>query len=72
MSVRVTLLLGIFFVAAALAHGGIYSAGHDFVVNRFTGWYQFVPAEDAEDEASRPVGCSAARTLRLDVPGTRG
>ena len=33
MSARAALILGFFLVVAALAHGGIYSAGHDFVVN---------------------------------------
>src|SRR5262249_38844453 len=43
MSMRSAFLLGVFLLAAALAHGGIYAAGHDFVMNRFTGWYEFVP-----------------------------
>ena len=45
MSMRSAFLLGLFLLAAALVHGGIYSAGHDFVMNRFTGWYEFVPAD---------------------------
>jgi hypothetical protein len=27
----------------------MYTSGHDFVVNRFTGTYEFVPADDYED-----------------------
>jgi hypothetical protein len=50
MSVRAAIVFGLFLVLAALLHGGIYSAGHDFVVNRFTGWFMFVPAEDEEEE----------------------
>jgi hypothetical protein len=62
MSVRTALVLGVFLVLAALAHGGVYSAGHDFVVNRFTGWYQFVPAEDEGEEMSPPSAWTTART----------
>src|SRR6184192_1289913 len=54
MSVRTVILLGLFLVAAALVHGGIYSAGQDFVLNRFTGRFQFVPAE-GEDEETTPT-----------------
>jgi hypothetical protein len=49
MSARAAFVLGIFLVAAAIAHGGFYAAGHDFVVNRFTGTYEFVPADEYED-----------------------
>ena len=49
MSARAAFVLGIFLVAAAFAHGGLYSAGQDFIVNRFTGVYEFVPAEDYDD-----------------------
>jgi hypothetical protein len=62
MSVRAALVLGVFLVLAALAHGGVYSPGHDFVVNRFTGWYQFVPAEDEGEETSPPSAWTTART----------
>ena len=49
MSPRSAFVLGLCLVAAALVHGGIYQAGHDFVLNRFTGTYEFVPADDYED-----------------------
>lgn len=49
MSVRSAMVLGFFLVLAALVHGGIWSAGNDFVVNRFTGTYEFVPGEEEED-----------------------
>jgi hypothetical protein len=70
MSVRAVLLLGLFLVAAAFAHGGIYSAGQDFVVNRFTGQFQFVPAEE-EDEGTTPTR-KASVERRLDVGGEAG
>jgi hypothetical protein len=70
MSARAALILGFFLVVAALAHGGIYSAGHDFVVNRFTGSHEFVPSEEPE-EASDAIAAGRARPLRLDVLGTR-
>ncbi len=70
MSVRAVLLLGLFLVAAALVHGGIYSAGQDFVVNRFTGQFQFVPAEE-EDEGTTPTH-KASVERRLDVSGEAG
>jgi hypothetical protein len=49
MSARAAIILGMFLVIAALVHGGVYTSGHDFVLNRFTGVYTFVPAEDYED-----------------------
>jgi hypothetical protein len=49
MSVRAAVVLGFFLVVAALVHGGVWSAGNDFVVNRFTGTYEFVPGDDEED-----------------------
>jgi len=70
MSVRAVLLLGLFLVAAAFAHGGIYSAGQDFVVNRFTGEFRFVPAEE-EDEGTTPTR-QASVERRLDVGGGAG
>jgi len=63
MTARAAFLLGLFLVLAALVHGGFYAAGHDFVVNRFTGRFQFVPAQD-EDEADTPVGSARALTPR--------
>ncbi len=64
MTARAAFLLGLFLVLAALVHGGFYAAGHDFVVNRFTGRFQFVPAQD-EDEADTPVGSARALTPRI-------
>src|SRR5207247_9535719 len=61
MTARAAFLLGLCLVLAALVHGGFYAAGHDFVVNRFTGRFQFVPAED-EDEANSPVRSVPALT----------
>ena len=49
MSARAAFVLGLFLVASALVHGGIYLAGRDFVVNRFTGHYEFVPADDYDE-----------------------
>jgi hypothetical protein len=55
MSARAAFVLGLFLVIAAIVHGGLYSAGHDFVVNRFTGSYEFVPSDDYDegDDAHR-------------------
>jgi len=63
MTARAACLLGLSLVLAALVHGGFYAAGHDFVVNRFTGRFQFVPAED-EEEADTPVRSVRALTSR--------
>jgi hypothetical protein len=69
MSIRAALLLGMFLVAAALVHGGFYTAGHDFVVNRFTGWYEFVPAEGTEeDDAAMPIRRRGGATVALTSP----
>ena len=67
MTARAAFVLGFFVVLAALANGGIYSAGHDFVVNRFTGRYEFVPAEE-ELEEEMPI---ASRTLTAQGPEAR-
>jgi hypothetical protein len=67
MTSRAAFVLGFFVVLAAFAHGGIYSAGHDFVVNRFTGRYEFVPAEEELDEET-PI---ASRTLTAQGPKAR-
>jgi len=67
MSARAAFVLGLFVLLAALVHGGIYAAGHDFVVNRFTGQFQFVPAED-EAEDQTPI---ESRTLTAPRPGAR-
>ncbi len=61
MSARAALVLGLALVAAALLHGGFYAAGHDFVVNRFTGRYEFVPAPPEDEEATWPVRRREAR-----------
>ncbi len=63
MSVRGAFVLGIFILLAALVRGGIFAAGHDFVVNRFTGQFQFVPAED-ESEDQTPIDAASALTAR--------
>ncbi len=68
MSARGAFVLGLFLVIAALARGGIYSAGHDFVVNRFTGEFRFVPAEDEGDDEREQI---AARTLTRRKAGAR-
>ena len=49
MSARAAFVLGLFLVLAAVVHGGLYSAGHDFVMNRFTGNWEFVPADDYDE-----------------------
>jgi hypothetical protein len=63
MSARAALVLGICLILAAVLHGGLYAPGHDFVVNRFTGHYQFVPSEDDawgdEDEGVNDARCRA-------------
>lgn len=50
MSARAALVLGFCLIVAAVLHGGIWSAGHDFVMNRFTGAFEFVPGDDGGDE----------------------
>jgi hypothetical protein len=63
MTARAALVLGICLILAALVHGGLYAPGHDFVVNRFTGHFQFVPSEDDawgdEDEGVNDARCRA-------------
>ena len=72
MTAKAAFVLGLFLLAAALVHGGIYTAGHDFVLNRFTGWHAFVPGPDDvwEDEtgARRARVC---RTLTSTTPTAR-
>jgi hypothetical protein len=63
MTARAAFVLGFFLVLTALVHGGLYVAGHDFVVNRFTGRFQFVPAQD-EEEPDTPIRSSRALTSR--------
>ena len=61
MTARAALVLGICLILAALVHGGLYAPGHDFVVNRFTGHFHFVPSEDDvwgdEDEGVDDARC---------------
>lgn len=71
MSVKAALVLGIFLLLAALVHGGIYTTGHDFVANRFTGRYEFVPADDV-DESSMPTRAHMhGAALTSSRPGAR-
>jgi hypothetical protein len=70
MSARAAFVLGLFILLAALVHGGIYVAGRDFVVNRFTGWFAFVPSdEEGDDEGG--VGNATCRALTSRVPPAR-
>ena len=71
MSVRAAFVLGVLLLLAALLHGGIYTAGHDFVVNRFTGSYEFVPGDDYDDwggdtGAARPLRRGACTLTSMD------
>jgi hypothetical protein len=50
MSARAAFVLGLFLAIAAFVHGGLYSPGRDFVVNRFTGHWEFVPADDYDED----------------------
>ena len=68
MSVRAVALFGFCLMVASVLHGGIYSAGHDFVVNRFTGRYEFVPADDLEEDTAVPT---RARALTFHRAGVR-
>ena len=71
MSVKAAIVLGASLVLAALVHGGLYTAGHDFVMNRFTGWFQFVPSEDEEyDDEEGPTN-ALCRALTSKVPPDR-
>jgi hypothetical protein len=73
MTGRAAFVLGLFILLAALVHGGLYTAGHDFVVNRFTGRFEFVPADEGED-TSMPVRSREARSWRALTscgPGAR-
>jgi hypothetical protein len=72
MSVRAALVLGFFILLAALVHGGLYAPGHDFVMNRFTGWFVFVPSEDEEwDDEEGGVNCAVCRALTSKGPADR-
>ena len=69
MTARAAFVLGLFLVAAALVHGGMYSAGHDFVVNRFTGQYEFVPADEMDEDATLPTRHTVAYRCRALTSG---
>lgn len=71
MSAPAAFVLGFFLLIAAIVHGGFYTAGHDFVVNRFTGAYEFVPAEDEGADEGEAVRAVCARRARLDLTRTR-
>jgi hypothetical protein len=71
MSARAALVFGLFLVAAAVLHGGLYSAGNDFIVNRFTGAYEFVPADDYDDEDEARHVHTRFRTLTSRRPAGR-
>jgi hypothetical protein len=64
MTAKAALILGACLLLAALVHGGIYTAGHDFVVNRFTGRFEFVPSDDIDegDSQTRHAACLPALT----------
>ncbi len=71
MNLRAALVLGVCILLAALVHGGIYAPGHDFVMNRFTGSFSFVPsADDAWDEEDG-VADAACRALTSQRPPDR-
>jgi hypothetical protein len=70
MSGWAAFVLGVLLVLAALVHGGVYVAGQDFVVNRFTGRYEFVPSDGEEATLHTPARRPAR--LCLDAPGRRG
>ena len=67
MSARAAFVLGVFLLLAALLHGGVYTAGQDFVMNRFTGTYEFVPADDYDDSG----GTHDVRALTSRRPAAR-
>jgi hypothetical protein len=72
MSVRAAFVLGFFLVLAALVHGGLYAPGHDFVMNRFTGWFVFVPSEDEDyDDEEGGVNDAVCRALTSKGPADR-
>jgi hypothetical protein len=71
MSARAAFVLGFFIVLAALVHAGLYVPGHDFVMNRFTGWFAFVPSEDEEWDDDSGVGNATCRALTFRIPPAR-
>ena len=66
MSVRVALVLGLCAIVAAMVHGGIWTPGHDFVVNRFTGEFVFVPSGDEPEEDTHLPAHAALTTSGAD------
>ena len=58
MTTRAALVLGFCLIVAAFLHGGIWAAGHDFVVNRFTGHYEFVPSDEEDSDAAVRARCA--------------
>jgi hypothetical protein len=70
MSGWAAFVLGMFLVAAAVLHGGIWAAGNDFVVNRYTGAYEFVPSD--EDDAALRTPAHHRTRVCLDALGGRG
>jgi hypothetical protein len=71
MSLRAAVVLGLFLLLAALVHGGIYAPGHDFVFNRFTGWFAFVPGEDEDYGDDGDVTGASCRALTSRRPPDR-
>jgi hypothetical protein len=63
MSARAAFILGLLVAMAALLHGGVYTAGQDFVLNRFTGSYEFVPALEYEESDGARRAHARFRTL---------
>jgi hypothetical protein len=71
MSFWGALVLGLFLALASFLNGGVWAPGHDFVVNRFTGEYVFVPAEDEESEATAEEAAAGLCALTSRRPGVR-
>ena len=63
MSVKAAVVLGLFLLLAALVHGGVYAPGNDFVVNRFTGRFEFVPSQDEAWEDDEGMSGAHGRAL---------
>lgn len=71
MSVKAAFVLGVFILLAALVHGGLYAPGHDFVMNRFTGWFAFVPGDDEAWDEDDGVNDARCRALTSRNPPAR-
>lgn len=67
MSARAAFVLGASIIAAALLHGGVWTAGRDFVVNRFTGEFHFVPGDGGDDEDAHWPTHAALTTSEPDA-----